>query len=159
MSLGSNIDRRRNVRGAVRRLDRLYAPLTLSGVYQSRAVGFDGPDFYNMAVGFDTDRPLAEVCASLRSIEAKHGRRRGVEKFSSRPLDIDLLLFGDLVSEAGAPCQIPRGEIVDCAFVLLPLCEIAACVVHPQTKKPIGDMWREFDARDQPIHKIDFEFD
>lgn len=157
LSIGSNIEREHNLRSSVHQIGKLYAPLSLSSVYQSRAVGFDGPDFYNMVVAFDTDESLSEVYACLRGIEDAHGRLRGAEKYSSRPLDIDLLLFGDLM-HGGSPFDIPRAEISRCAFVLLPLCEIAAETVHPETGRTIGDMWREFDAREQPIHKIDFEF-
>ena len=79
-------------------------------------------------------------------------------KFSSRPLDIDLLLFGNLVRHT-ADIDIPRREIILYAFVMLPLSEIAADWIHPETGKTIGRMWQDFDAGDQPIEKIAFDFD
>lgn len=157
LSIGCNIDRHRNILSSVRHLERLYSPLTLSSVYQSAAIGFEGADFYNMVAGFETELPLERVQASLREIEDLHGRERNNGKFSSRPLDIDLLLFGDLVRHT-AEFDIPRMEIRQYAFVLLPLNEIAADLIHPETGEPISRMWQEFDAMDQPIKKIEFEF-
>lgn len=157
LSIGSNIEQERNVRSSVEQLDKLFGPLTLSSVYRSRAVGFVGDDFYNMAIGFDTALSVDDIQRSLRQIESAHGRQRGIEKFSARPLDIDLLLFGDTVQHT-ARFELPRAEIAQCAFVLLPLSEIAADLIHPETGQTIGTMWDNFDADDQMIHKIDFEF-
>ncbi len=157
LSIGSNIEREFNIRSSVSQLQELFAPLTLSSVYQSKAVGFQGSDFYNFALGFDTAASLSHIQSALRGIEAAHGRRRGTNKYSSRPLDIDLLLFGDLVRHSD-DIDIPRHEIMQYAFVLLPLSEIAADVVHPETAQTIGQMWRDFAASDQTIKKLDFRF-
>ena len=157
LSIGSNVERERNLRSSVRQLDKLFGPLTLSSVYRSRAVGFAGDDFYNMAIGFDTVSSVDDIHRSLRQIEHAHGRERHIGKYSARPIDIDLLLFGDMVHHT-ARFVIPRTEITQCAFVLLPLCEIAADLIHPETGQTIGAMWDNFDADDQPIRRIDFEF-
>lgn len=156
LSIGSNVERDTNIRSAVGRLRALFQPLILSSVYRSRAIGFDGDDFFNMVVGFDTELGFEQVYEALRSIEADHGRTRNNGKFSPRTLDIDLLLFGNLVQHA-PPFEIPRAEICDCAFVLLPLSEIAGDLVHPENGKTICRLWAEFDA-DQPIDKVAFEF-
>lgn len=145
------------MRSSVKQLDKLFSPLTLSSVYQSRSVGFAGNDFYNMAIGFDTALSVDNLRRSLRQIENAHGRQRSIDRFSSRPLDIDLLLFGDVVQHT-AQFDIPRIEISQSAFVLLPLSEIATNLIHPETGQTIGAMWDNFDADDQPIRKIDFEF-
>lgn len=157
LSIGSNIEQERNVRSSVNQLKRQFSPLILSSVYRSRAVGFEGEDFYNMVVGFDTTLSLDDIHEHLRRIERAHGRQRGMEKFSARPLDIDLLLFGDTVKHS-ARFDIPRNEIEQCAFVLLPLSEIAADLVHPETGQTIGAMWENFKDKDQKIRKIEFEF-
>ena len=156
LSLGSNIKRECNIRSAIDQLRTLYGPLTLSSVYQSQAVGFEGSDFYNLVVGFETKLSLSEVHRGLRSIEEAHGRERSVDKYRSRSLDIDLLLFGDVVQQGA--CNIPRDEIKQYAFVLLPLSEIAGDIVHPETNQTIAEIWSDFDAGDQPIRKIDFKF-
>ena len=157
LSIGSNIEREHNVRSSVNQLKKLFGPLILSSVYRSRAVGFEGEDFYNMVVGFDTTLSLDDIHEHLHRIEREHGRQRGMEKFSARPLDIDLLLFGDTVQHS-ARFDIPRSEIEQCAFVLLPLSEIAADLVHPETGQTFGAMWENFKDENQTIRKIEFEF-
>ena len=158
LSIGSNIDREANLRSCVRQIKENFQPLTLSSVYQTRAIGFEGNDFYNMAIGFDSTLKVETIHAILRKIEDAHGRRRGVDKLRPRPLDIDLLLYGDLVRR-GDNLEIPREEIVRYAYVLLPLSEIAAKLTHPETEQAIGEMWRAFDAGSQPIKKIGFKFE
>ena len=81
LSIGSNIEREHNVRSSIGQLERLFSPLTLSSVYRSQAVGFEGEDFYNMVVGFDTNLSIDNVHEHLRNIENTHGRQRGIEKF------------------------------------------------------------------------------
>ena len=157
VSIGSNIEREHNVRSSVHELEKLFSPLTLSSVYRSRAVGFEGEDFYNMVVGFDTTLSLDDIHDHLRRIERAHGRQRGMEKFSARSLDIDLLLYGDTVQHS-ASFDIPRSEIDQCAFVLLPLSEIAPDLVHPEYGHTIGAMWQNFKCKDQAIEKIELEF-
>ena len=74
VSIGSNVDRERSIRGAVRLLRERFGPLLLSPVYESEAVGFDGDPFFNLVVGVDTDRSSAEVAERLLQIEQEHGR-------------------------------------------------------------------------------------
>ena len=157
LSIGSNINRERNIKSSINELRKVFGPLSLSSVYQSEAVGFTGSDFYNLAAGFDTGSSLKDVQHCLRRIERAHGRQRSARKYSSRPLDIDLLLFGDIIKHT-KHVDVPRSEIELYAFVLLPLSEIAADVRHPETTQTIGKMWADFDAADQSIHKIEFEF-
>ena len=158
LSIGSNIDRDINLRSCVRQIKEKYRRLTLSSVYQTRAIGFEGDDFYNMAIGFDSTLTVEDIHGALRKIESAHGRRRDADKLRPRPLDIDLLLFGNLVRHRDN-LDIPRGEILSYAFVLLPLSEIAAGLIHPETGQAIGEIWRAFDAGDQPVRKIGFDFE
>jgi 2-amino-4-hydroxy-6-hydroxymethyldihydropteridine diphosphokinase len=142
VSVGSNIDREAMVRSCIKMLDRTFANLMKSSVYESIAVGFAGENFYNLVVGFAAADPL-QVTRILRDIEVAHGRHRGEKQFAPRTLDLDLLLFGDQdLHEQGL--DVPRGEITRYAFVLGPLAELAPTAVHPKLGKTYQDLWAEF---------------
>lgn len=141
LSIGSNIDREQNLCSAAAVLRRQFGNLTVSPVYESRPVGFEGDDFLNLVVGFDTDLSLDELNVVLHGIEDAHGRIRGGEKFSSRTLDLDILLYGDMIDHA-PPRDIPRREITRHAFILKPLSDIAGSLQHPETGETFADLWR-----------------
>ena len=144
LSLGSNIDAASNLRAGMRDLRDKYRHLQVSTVYESEAVGFEGDNFINFVVGLDTDEDVHTTQASMSSIEEAHGRVRGAEKFSSRTLDIDILLYDDLViNEKGL--SLPRDEIEKYAFVLQPLAELAPDLKHPISGKTYQEIWSEFD--------------
>ena len=155
LSIGSNVEREHNIRGAVAALRSQFDDLIISTVYRTRAVGFDGEDFYNLAAGFSTDLPVAGLVSLLRGIESRHGRRRDQARYSPRTLDLDLLLYGDLVSRENG-IEVPRGEIVHRAFVLGPLAEIAARRRHPVTEQTIGELWRAFPGGAEQLEKVSF---
>lgn len=140
VSIGSNIDREANIRGAIESLARRFGPLCLSSVYETRAAGFEGKDFFNLVVGFDTDEPIHAIRKELRDIEDAHGRQReGVPKFSSRTLDLDLILYGEVVDADG---KLPHTDILEYPFVLGPLAELAPEFVHPVTRETYLALWR-----------------
>ncbi len=157
ISLGSNIDRDELTRAGVRELRERYGELVLSSVYESEAVGFEGEDFYNMVIALQTDEDVQSVAATLREIEDAHGRVRTGPRFSSRTLDLDLLLYDDLVLEQGK-LVIPRDEILQRAFVLWPLAEIAPERVHPLARKTYAELWQAFDKSSEQLHPIEFDF-
>lgn len=158
LSLGSNIDRERNIRGAITALRERYGELTISRVFESASVGFEGEDFYNLAVGLDTDEDVATVNQALHTIEDGYGRDRSGPRFSSRTLDIDLLLYDDLVIKQGK-LELPRDEITKNAFVLWPLAEIAADTLHPCLELSMAQLWADFDKEKQALHPVAFDFD
>ncbi len=146
VSIGSNINRENNIRGAAHALKKHYGVLALSRVYETPAEGFDGEAFYNLVAGFDTGESVEQVQQALAGIEATHGRKRGGERFSARTLDLDLLLYGGLVRHADG-VDIPRGEIAKYAFVLGPLAHIAPDLEHPETGERLLAMWDKFTGR------------
>jgi 2-amino-4-hydroxy-6-hydroxymethyldihydropteridine diphosphokinase len=156
VSIGSNIEKEKNLRNGITQLRAYYAPLTLSTVYESAAIGFNGDPFYNLVAAFDTGDPLTTVCANFLKIEYTHGRQRGVARFSPRTLDLDLLLYGDWVKH-DAEIHIPRPEIAEYAFVLCPLAEIAPAIRHPETGTTFKEMWQRFNQPSQPLSPVRIE--
>ena len=157
VGVGSNINRDESIRAGVADLRGHYGELQLSSVYESEAVGFEGDVFYNLVVAFDTEESIDQVVAVLSRIEEAHGRVRGGERFSSRTLDLDLLLYGDQVT-SGEGYHVPRDEIPRYAFVLWPLSELAPEMVHPETGETFSAMWDAFDERNQALVPIPFEW-
>lgn len=157
VSVGSNIHPAENIRAALDALSGHFGELALSSVYESEAVGFGGENFYNLVAAFDTELDLSGLSRCLRAIESENGRRRDGPKFSSRTLDIDILLYDDLVGDYDG-VQLPREEILKNAFVLLPLAELAPGERHPVLGKSYRQLWREYDADDQKLWPIDFSW-
>ena len=153
ISIGSNIDAARNVRRAVAALRADFGPLALSPVYESEAVGFAGNNFLNLVAGADTARPVREVAARLHAIEDAQGRDRSGPRFSSRVIDLDLLLYDDLVLDTPA-LVLPREEILDNAFVLRPLADLAPDLVHPVARRTMAELWAEFDQSTQALWPV-----
>jgi len=154
LGLGSNIDARSNLRLAVSELRDRFGELIVSPVYQSRALGFDGDDFLNMVVGLETDKSPRDLLDCFESIHVLAGRVRGPDRYTSRPLDIDLLLYGDLV-DCEPPLRLPRRDVLAHNFVLRPLAEIAPDLVHPATQRTISEHWQSFDADCHPLTPVD----
>ena len=144
ISIGSNIDKERNIPASLQALAAHFGKLTVSSIYESEPVGFTGDTFYNLVVGFESDLDVKDVAKQLRQIELDHGRSRDSKKFSARTLDLDLILYGDLVIQDGRQ-QIPRDEIERYAFVLEPLAEIAGSLRHPVSHISYAELWAEFD--------------
>ncbi len=157
VSIGSNIDRDANIRGGVADLQAHYGELSLSAVYESESVGFDGDNFYNLVAAFDTEEPVLEVARVLHDIENAHGRTREGPRFSSRTLDIDMLLYNDFIMQEGK-LELPRDEITKNAFVLWPLAEIAPDRKHPVLKRSYAELWATFDKGKQPLWPVPFSW-
>ncbi|MFQ5468759.1 MAG: 2-amino-4-hydroxy-6-hydroxymethyldihydropteridine diphosphokinase [Gammaproteobacteria bacterium] len=158
LSIGSNIDREENIRSGVDALHVYHRDFMLSSVYESEAVGFEGDDFYNLVIGFGTSDDLKAVYQKIRSIEDQHYRNRNGPRFGPRTLDIDLLLYGEMVIKEDW-ITLPREEIDINAFVLWPLAEIAGDERHPVSNRLFSQLWEEFDKDTQKIRKIDFDWD
>ncbi len=156
LSLGSNIDRHRHILAGLDALADQLGPLQVSPVYESEAVGFAGSHFFNLVAGLDTELPVAELSACLKQIEDDNGRDRSGPRFSPRTLDIDILTYGDFVGTALAGMELPRAEILENAFVLLPLADIAPEEKHPVLGKSYAELWQAYDRRRQQLWLVDF---
>ncbi len=152
IGVGSNVDAPRHVRSALHALRERFGSVVCSSVYRSRAVGFEGDDFLNLVVALQTDLPLQGLIDELRAIEAANGRSRSDARFGPRTLDLDLLLYGDLVTRD--PVVLPRSEITRYGFVLGPLAEIAGDLRHPVTGHNYAELWQAFDRGAQPLERL-----
>jgi 2-amino-4-hydroxy-6-hydroxymethyldihydropteridine diphosphokinase len=158
VSIGSNIDKARHVRAAVRALHARYGPLTVSRVYESAPVGFDGESFYNLVVGFDTAADADAVVDELARIEAANGRRRDGGRYGPRTLDLDLLLYGDTVRH-DARSRLPHPDILAYPFVLRPLAEIAPDERHPESGLTYAELARAGVAAASGLRVADVRID
>lgn len=153
-SLGSNIDPEKNLRLGVKELRERLGPLTVSPVYRNRAAGFAGDDFLNLAAVVETDVAPEQIQEEIERIHRLAGRQRGKDRFASRPLDIDLLLYDELVVEEPG-LRLPRRDVLEYSFVLGPLAEIVPGFRHPQTGRTLAAHWSEFDQASHPLTRID----
>lgn len=147
VGIGSNIEPERHVRAALAGLEARFGALRISPVYRTRAVGFEGADFLNLVVAFVTEEDVHAVDAALGELEIAAGRRPGGRRFAPRTIDLDLLLYGDLVLEEQG-LVLPRPEILKYAFVLKPLADLAGDRRHPLSGESYAEHWRRFDGEE-----------
>ncbi len=157
LGLGSNIEPAAHLRLAIAELRRRFGELELSPVYAGPAIGFDGDDFLNMVVGLRTGLAPNAILGEVEAIHRLARRERNGKKLQPRTLDIDLLLYGDLVIDAPGR-DLPRSDVLDYAFVLRPLAELAPELVHPTTGRTLREHWEAFDATSQPLAPVDLDF-
>jgi 2-amino-4-hydroxy-6-hydroxymethyldihydropteridine diphosphokinase len=154
--IGSNLHPERNLRIAADELRRRFGEVSLSPVYRNKAVGFNGPDFLNLVAGFKSDQEPAALVDAFNEIHLLAGRTRGCDRFVSRALDIDLLLYGDV--QAKHP-PLPRADVLRYAFALKPLCDIAPNLVHPQTGRRLCDHWDEMQSAAAGLSLVELDLD
>jgi len=154
ISIGSNIERELYTRRSLAALKHVFSDVTVSSVYESEAVGFNGNPFYNAAARATTSKSIEEVCATLKSIEKENGRVHTDKKFCARTLDLDLLTYDSEITTT--PVVLPREEICYNAFVLWPLAELVPNDIHPETQETYAQMWQNFDKQKQQLWPIDF---
>ncbi len=143
LSLGSNIEPEKNIDFAKEQLQIKYGKLLISSVYKTKAVGFKGDDFLNLVIKTSTSDSPETVIDYLHYIEKQTGRETGTGQFNSRTLDIDLLLYGDLID---ASLNLPRDEILEYDFVLEPLVEIFPEGIHPIEKRSYKEIFIELNT-------------
>lgn len=157
LSLGSNVEPERHLDEALRQLRQRFGPLRISPMYRSAAVGFDGPAFLNLAVGLDCDLGPIELDAWLHALEDRLGRRRNVPRYSSRTLDIDLLLYDDQVLCGPGHLRLPRADLVEQSFVLKPMTDLAPELIHPVLKRSLAELWHSFPG-ERALEPVDAPF-
>lgn len=141
LSLGSNINAEIHLPQAVTKLRKVGKVEAVSSVWETESVGFDGPNFLNACILFQTSLHHTEFKTQvIRPIENSLGRIRSAEKNAPRTIDIDMLLYDD------EPLNIPFWEY---AFVIVPLAELTPNFLHPAkrmsllevSKQAQGQVW------------------
>jgi 2-amino-4-hydroxy-6-hydroxymethyldihydropteridine diphosphokinase len=152
LGLGSNVQREQHLNAGLDALQQLLGDMQCSPVFESLAVGYKGDNFYNLVVAGDTELPLMELDRRLKFIEADNGRyapdRKGL------PLDIDVLIYGDLVGNFHG-LELPRPETLKNAFVLWPLALLVPELRHPLAARRFGDLWQA-STIDQKLWPVPF---
>ena len=157
LGVGSNIERERYIVAGLDALQGIFGELALSSVYDSVAIGFDGQSFLNLVVQAETNLGVGELARQLRHIEVEHGRPAHATRFSSRQLDIDILTYDDQVGLIEG-VELPRGEILENAFVLCPLAELAPQALHPVVGQSYSELWKGYDRAGQSLVRVAFEW-
>lgn len=140
VGVGSNIEPEANVRRALHLLAGKVRVLAVSTFYRTAAEGRPGdPDYVNGAVAIETSLSPEALKGQLRGIEGALGRRRTVDKLAPRPIDLDLLLYGEQQARQ-ADLVLPHPDIARRAFVAVPLAEIAPDIVLPGAGERLRDL-------------------
>lgn len=156
ISIGSNIDPLHYIGLALQDLQEHFGVIRNSRFYESQAVGFEGENFINLVSEAQTDASVEDVIKALHKIEDQHGRDRRGPKFSSRTIDLDLLLYDELSFQQRG-IDVPRHEILTNAFVLCPLAELNPTGRHPLNGETYAQLWQKFDKASQPLWPIAVE--
>ncbi|HET8764446.1 MAG TPA: 2-amino-4-hydroxy-6-hydroxymethyldihydropteridine diphosphokinase, partial [Rhodanobacter sp.] len=154
LSLGSNLEPEANLAAAIAALRARFGDVVVSPVYRSPADGFRGPDFLNAIVGVDSDIHPFALDEWIHALEEAHGRDARDADYSNRPLDIDIIYFGELVLDGPGDFQLPRPELHH-AFVLKPLADIAPDFVDPIRKQSLAQLWAAHPRHDDPPARVD----
>ena len=153
VAIGSNIDPQVRLPQAALGLRARYPDVRFSRCYRNSAFGFEGPDFVNAVAGFNTELPIAGLLAQLREVEALCGRSPTDAKWEPRAMDLDLLLYGDVVG-SGPGYTLPRPDLKKRVYMLGPLAELAPGVLYPPAGPTIGELWRQFDGDREALRPL-----
>jgi 2-amino-4-hydroxy-6-hydroxymethyldihydropteridine diphosphokinase len=150
VAAGSNVEPEKNLARALDELELTFGELAVSPAYLNPAVGFEGADFINLVVGFRAAAAPAQVKEALEKIEALCGRPRSAPKWAPRTMDLDILMYDQVVSEEPG-LILPRPDLLRRAFMLKPLADLAPHLRHPTQQRTIGELWAEFPGADHPL--------
>src|SRR5262249_26303097 len=146
VAIGSNVNAEENIAKAASELKRLFPDVRFSSWYRNAAVGFQGDDFINGVAGFATALALCAVIEHLHAVEELCGRPRNAPRWAPRAMDIDVLLYDNVVCSEPA-LTLPRPDLLKRPYMLGPLAELAPEVVHPTAGLTLGGLWRTFDCQ------------
>jgi 2-amino-4-hydroxy-6-hydroxymethyldihydropteridine diphosphokinase len=154
VAAGSNIEPERHLALATQELRRVFGAVRFSPWYRNRAVGFEGDDFINFVVGFETPLSVHQVVEHLREIETLCGRPRDAPKWAPRSMDLDILLYDDLVCDEPR-LKLPRPDLLKRAYMLGPMADIAPDLKHPTANATIGELWQRFDRNAHALERVE----
>jgi 2-amino-4-hydroxy-6-hydroxymethyldihydropteridine diphosphokinase len=150
VSGGSNLDAEANLKLAARALSARHPGTRYSRCYRNSAVGFEGPDFINFVAEVPVRGAPSLLKGELECIETQCGRPREAPKWAPRAMDLDILLFGDVVQDVPG-LVLPRPDLLRWGFMLGPLAQLAPELLHPALHKSFAELWREFDQDAHPM--------
>ena len=158
-SLGSNLgDRYLNLSECISLIDKNIGEIkSISSIYKNSAQGFIGDYFYNCCVKVLTSHKPLELIDIILSIEKTMGRKTmKTQKYESRKIDIDIILYDDLVIEDNK-LIVPHPRYTNRSFVLVPLIEIDDKLVDPISKTMIKELLDEINS-EEILDKIKFTY-
>jgi 2-amino-4-hydroxy-6-hydroxymethyldihydropteridine diphosphokinase len=153
VAAGSNVAPHEHMALATCELAKAFPDVRFSPWYQNRAAGFEGADFINLVAAFTTELGVDELLVVLRSIETHCGRPREAPRWAPRTMDLDVLLYGDLICRR-SDLTLPRPDLLVRAYMLGPLADLAPNLVHPSAGVTIGELWRHFDQGAHPLRRV-----
>jgi len=156
IGIGSNIDKEYHVANALQDLEQIFDNCRISPIFESAAVNCSGDNYYNLVVEFTTSLSITALMQRLKDLEITHGRKATDRRYAPRTLDLDLLLFDNII-QSSAPI-LPRPEILHHAFVLWPLAEFAPDLLHPELGISMAQLWHDFDKSTQALKLAEWQW-
>ncbi len=148
IGVGTNVEREQHATVAYQELQQLGKDLLVSPIYECEPFGFNSQNFYNFVIALRTALSLEELSHQLRQIEVKWGREENAQKYQDRTLDLDIVLFGDCISDQKP--ELPRSDIYKYPFVTKPLYDLEPHLVIPGDGRTIADIWHSM----QPVDSL-----